>query len=92
MTDQPVSDRTVIFEDNKGAQKWSADPTNHAKVKHVDLCYHSIREQVNELKNLAIKYCKTTAMLADPFTKSLPTATFKRMFKTIFGSEKTKID
>ena len=49
----------------------------------------AIREQVNELNNLVIRYCKTTTMLADPFTKSLPAVTFKRMFGTIFGSVKS---
>ena len=82
-------DPTVLFEDNRGAAKWSGDAANHSKTKHVEICYHSIREQVNELKNLAVRYCKTASMLADPMTKSLPVPQFRKLFRKIFGSEKS---
>ena len=89
ITCRKLTDRTVLFEDNRGALKWSADAANHAKTKHIDICYHSIREQVNDLKTLAIRYCKTAQMLADPFTKCLPAPLFIRLFRKIFGSEQS---
>ena len=67
ITGKPLSDRTILFEDNKGAKKWTQDAANHSRTKHIDICFHSIREQVSELKNLAIKYCRTAQMLGDPF-------------------------
>ena len=82
-------DPTVLFEDNRGAAKWSGDAANHSKTKHVEICYHSIREQVNELKNLAVRYCKTSSMLADPMIKSLPIPQFRKLFRKIFGLEKS---
>ena len=86
ITCSPLTDRTILFEDNRGAAKWSGDAANHSKTKHVEVCYHSIREQINELKTLAVRYCKTAAMLADPMTKSLPAPTFRKLFSRIFGS------
>ena len=84
ITGKKVMDPTVIYEDNKGAKKWAEDPSHHSKTKHIELCYHSIREKVGKVVNVV--YCQTKSMLADPFTKSLPAPDFTRMFKTIFGS------
>ena len=80
----PVLDPTVIFEDNKGAKKWSEDPSHHSKTKHIDICFHSIREQVG--KTINVLYCQTKKMLADPFTKPLAAPDFWGLFKSIFGS------
>ena len=77
-------DPTVLHEDNVGAKKWSENPSNHNKTKHIEICFHSIREQIG--KTLNVVYCKTRDMLADPFTKALEAPAFSRLFKCIFGS------
>ena len=77
-----------------GAEKWLNREQRvvpfafHSKTKHVEIFFHNIREQINDLKTLAVKYCQTAHMLADPFTKCLPTPQFKKLFGTIFGSDK----
>ena len=81
-------DPTVIFEDNKGAKKWSEDPSHHAKTKHIDICFHSIREQVG--KTINVLYCETKKMLADLFTKALAASDFWNAFRSIFGSKDEK--
>ena len=84
LTSKSTMDPTVIFEDNKGAKKWAEDPSHHSKTKHIDICYHSVREKIGKL--LKVVYCQTKSMLADPFTKQLPAPDFSRLFKIIFGS------
>ena len=76
---------TQLCDDNKGALKWSVDPAQHKKTTHIDISYNSIREQVVEFKNLAVKYVPTIDMLADPFTKNLLPSAFKNLFGRIFG-------
>ena len=87
LTSKPTLDPTTIYEDNKGAKKWAEDPSHHAKTKHIDICYHSIREQIGKMINVA--YCKTKDMRADPFTKALPAPDFQRLFRYIFGSKES---
>ena len=77
-------DPTVLHEDNMGAKKWTENPSNHNKTKHIEICFHSVREQIG--KTLKVVYCKTRDMLADPFTKALEAPAFARLFKSIFGS------
>ena len=80
----------MLHEDNMGAKKWTDNPSNHSKVKHIELCYHSVREQIG--KSLKVIYCKTRDMLADPFTKALAAPDFTRLFKKIFGMGSEKSD
>ena len=80
-------DATVLHEDNKGALKWAQDTANHKKT-HIDIAYHSIREQVSEFKNLAVKFVASAANFGDAFTKALPTPQFRKLFASIYGSEK----
>jgi hypothetical protein len=77
---------TVIFEDNKSALKWSYDPANHKKLKHVDIAYHDIREQTTEFNNLKVQYVKTMDQLADPLTKNVQPSIFRSLFSKMFGA------
>jgi hypothetical protein len=76
---------TVLFEDNKAALKWASDPANHKKTRHINIAYHSIREQVADFKNLTVKYVATALNNADAFTKSLPLPQFRSLFRRITG-------
>ena len=38
---------------------------------------------MNELKIIVVKYCKTSVRLADPMTKSLSIAQFRKLFRKI---------
>ena len=80
-------DPTVLREDNRGALKWAQDPANHEKTRHIDIAYHSIREQVSEFKNLVVKFVASAANFSDAMTKPLPLPTFRSLFKGIYGSD-----
>jgi hypothetical protein len=78
-------DPTVLHEDNKGAMKWAQDPCNHKHTRHIDISYHTIREQVSEFKNLAVKFVASAKNFGDAFTKALPVPAFRELFKGIYG-------
>lgn len=60
-----------IYCDNQGAIALAKHPESHQRTKHIDLRYHHIREK-EEDGTIAIKYLPTKKMIADGFTKSLP--------------------
>ena len=59
-----------MYEDNQAAISMSEDPQAHGKSKHIEIKYHSIREQVSK-KQIEVKYCQTENMVADMMTKGL---------------------
>jgi hypothetical protein len=59
---------TPLLCDNQGSIVLSEDPSFHARVKHVDIKYHYIRERVAK-KELILRYVEGTKNLADAFTK-----------------------
>lgn len=60
----------VLFNDNMGALKLSANHIINKRSKHIDVIYHYIREVVASNKIL-LKYLPTAEMPADVLTKSL---------------------
>ena len=68
--------------------KWAQDPANHKKTRHINIAYHSIREQVAEFKNLIVKFVASAANFGDALTKALLLPTFRALFKGIDGSDK----
>jgi len=44
---------------------------NHLRTKHIDLCYHVVREIVAKIGQLRVDYVKTDDILADGLTKAL---------------------
>jgi hypothetical protein len=67
----PLPSATVLFSDNQSAIALTKDHQYHARTKHIDIRFHFIRWIV---KNGSIKlvYCPTEDMVADTFTKALP--------------------
>jgi len=68
---------TTLFCDNQGAIHLSKDSTFHACTKHIDVHFHFIWQTVSS-GHVIIKYCPTTEMIADIFTKSLIPAKFEK--------------
>jgi hypothetical protein len=66
---------TVCYEDNQGCIAFINSHKNSNRMKHVDIRYHFIREQV-ENGNIKVVYCYTKDMLADILTKGLPKQSF----------------
>ena len=65
----------LIYEDNQSCIKLTKNDSNHGRMKHVDIKYHFVKDQV-EKGEVAVKYCKTEEMIADILTKSLGKAQF----------------
>ena len=56
-----------MFEDNHVAIELLRNSKHHNIVKHIDICYHFIRERVNS-KEISVEYCHIENMLADIMT------------------------
>jgi histone deacetylase 1/2 len=63
--------------DNIGATYLSANPVFHARMKHIEIDYHFVRERVAS-KALQIRHISTHDQLADVLTKPLMTQQFAR--------------
>ena len=64
-----IGDKTVtIKEDNQG--RIAKDPVKHTQPKHIDICFHFVREAVI-CGDIKLKYCMTENMTADILTKSV---------------------
>ena len=78
------------MEDNQGAIYIAENPVEHSRTKHIDVCYHYIREALNK-KIIEINYdCPTEDMIADILTKPLPKGRFeilKGRFEILRGKQ-----
>lgn len=71
-------ERTVqMFGDNQGALALVKNPHLHERSKHIDICYHMIRD-LAENKKLEVTYVPTANMVADRMTKPLARITHRR--------------
>ena len=68
--------------DNQGAIALAKDNKFHACTKHIDICYHFIREAVED-KKIAVKYIPTDDNTADIFTKPLAKPKFHHFVKLL---------
>ena len=66
----PLSKPVSIYGDNQGAIALTIDDRYHARTKHIDICYHFIREAVAR-RWIRISYLRTDDMPADLLTKAL---------------------
>ncbi len=66
LCNQP-SEPTLIFEDNQSAISMAKNPQFHGRSKHINIKFHSVREQVGTNK-ICLEYCPTEDMLADNYT------------------------
>ena len=62
---------TTIYCDNQAAIKLANDDNYHARTKHIDICFHFIRQVIAD-GTITLIYCPTDDMAADFLTKSLP--------------------
>lgn len=76
----PQSPPTTILCDNNAAITVAEDPSLHQRMKHVDIRYHFLREQVNN-NEIKLAYINTSNNLADIFTKALDTVKFEKFRK-----------
>ena len=74
---EPLEDPIVINEDNQGAIAMAKDPVGHARTRHIDMCYHFVREGVQN-GAIILKYVASGDMIADILTKPLPKHPFEK--------------
>jgi hypothetical protein len=64
--------------DSKSAISVAKNPVLHSRTKHIEVRYHSLRENV-EKGNIDIIRVRTEKQLADILTKPLDQASFARL-------------
>ena len=69
-----------MFGDNQGAIALTKNPHITERSKHIDVCYHFIRD-LAERQKLEITYIPTDRMVADGMTKPLARVAFERFKK-----------
>ena len=67
---KPSANSTTLYCDNQAAITLSQDNHFHARMKHISICFHFIREAVKG-GTITLIYCLMDAMAADIFTKPL---------------------
>ena len=63
-------DTMCVFCDNTSARNLSKNPVQHSKSKHIEICYHFIRDLVED-KVVCLEFIHTDNQKADIFTKPL---------------------
>jgi hypothetical protein len=76
-------DTVQMLGDNQGALALAKNPHLHERSKHIDICYHFIRDLTEKAK-INVKYIPTGEMAADGMTKPLQRVAFER-FKEMLG-------
>ena len=74
----PPEGSTIIHGDNQGAIAMAKNPVGHARTKHSGICYHFVREGVQN-GAIVLKYIATDEMIADMLTKPLLKHRFEKL-------------
>ena len=61
---------TELYWDNQSAIALAKNPVSHARVKHIDIRHHFIREAIQD-QIIWVQYIPTAEMTADSLTKAL---------------------
>jgi hypothetical protein len=72
----PCPDPFPIFADNESTIALISGETVSSRSKHIDVRYHFIRDQVNNLKTFVLNWVPTQDNTADIFTKPLAATLF----------------
>ena len=73
---------TTLHSDNQSAIALTKDHQYHARTKHIDIRFHFIQWVIEQGK-VKLVYCPTNDMLADAFTKALPSVKVKHFAKAL---------
>ncbi|KID83233.1 retrotransposon like protein [Metarhizium guizhouense ARSEF 977] len=67
----------LLLEDNKGAVQLTRGVSNTSKIKHIDIAFHHVVDEVKEGR-IQVYWVPGENMLADGMTKPLPREAFER--------------
>ncbi|GJU16592.1 hypothetical protein Tco_1144558, partial [Tanacetum coccineum] len=71
-----------LYYDNKSAIALCYNNVQHSRAKHIDVCYHFIKEQL-ENRIVELYFVWTQYQLADVFTKPLPRERFNFLIEKL---------
>ena len=75
-------DTMCVFYDNTSPINLSKNPIQHSKLKHIEICYHFIRDLVED-KVVCLEFKHTDNQKAGIFTKPLDGLWFESLRKTM---------
>jgi len=75
----------VIRCDNQGAISLTKNPIHHARIKHINVQHHFVRERV-ENEEVRFEYCLTEHRVVDVLTKALSKERHHKLIN-MFGLE-----
>ena len=73
---EEITESVILYCDNTSAINISKNPVMHAKIKHIAIKYHYVRELVED-KEVKMEYINTKEQTIDIFTKQLPKDAFE---------------
>nr|GEV39209.1 integrase, catalytic region, zinc finger, CCHC-type, peptidase aspartic, catalytic [Tanacetum cinerariifolium] len=73
-----VLNEIPLYCDNQSAIALCCNSVQHSRSKHIDICHHFIKEQV-ERRIVELYFVETKYQLADIFTKALPRERFETL-------------
>ena len=81
-------EETVLLQDNQSAMllEKNGKRSSSKRTRHLDNRYFFITDRIN-IGDLIVRFCPTTDMVADFFTKPLQGKTFRRLRAAIFGQD-----
>lgn len=85
-----VHEATKIYIDNKFTINLAKNPIFHERIKHIDVCLHSMREHMKE-KEVEVVHAKSHNQVVDIFTKSLKIDHFYKLKTLIRVIDRKKI-
>ena len=72
---EEITEPVILYCDNTSAINISKNPMMHAKIKHIAIKYHYVRELVED-KQVKMEYIITKEQIAKIFTNPLPKDAF----------------
>ena len=82
--------RVDIRADNQGAIALTKNPHLYDRSRHIDICYHHIRD-LQEREKISVIYILIDEMIVDGFTKLLQRIAFIK-FKSFLGIDTILLD
>ena len=75
--------KVLLYCDNQEAIFLATNPTQEQRSEHIGICYHYIRECVEEGDKIDLFYIPTGEQIADIFTKNLSPVKFEAIRKDL---------
>nr|GFD14737.1 retrovirus-related Pol polyprotein from transposon TNT 1-94 [Tanacetum cinerariifolium] len=71
-----------MYCDSKAAIAISCNPVQHSRTKHINVCYHFVKEKVKK-GIVKLFFAGTEYQLADLFTEALPVERFQYLVRRL---------